>query len=235
MRKTTNILLYGLFLLLMLLTSAQESHGALLLAMYQKMNMLMDKVSISDSIGAENGNPSSMIRYGKWCIRNGRKQKGIQYLEKVAALGNDTAKCCLAELYYFRDNKEFHNPQKALKIIHDIKIKEGDFLRALMYYDGIGVERDYGKAFELLSSIPETSFFYSLSLYYLSKCYRYGRGVNANIETANKLILHAHNLVSYVLKATYLEEIKPNLYIKITKIKAPTEEQEQGVPTFGLR
>lgn len=239
-----------LTVLIITLCSPLQSRGALLLAMYQKMRLVrerngVDPISEADSIGAEQGNVSAMIKYGAWCVRNNRVLEGKTYLEKASVERNDTAKCYLAELYIFKESEGLYNPDLAIEIINGIHIQEKNFLKAIMYYEGYGCERNYHKAYELFSSISEESFYSHLALYYLSKCYRYGRGIDINLNKSSELIRKA---CVKPLNARNLEESKPSqfvgiIYPKSDKVEAEMEaykklvgaEVENANPTFELR
>lgn len=56
----------------------------------------------------------------------------------------------------------------------------------LCYYNGTGVTRDYSQAFKLFYDASTSEFPSSLAMQYLSRCYRFGRGVSQNIAKADE-------------------------------------------------
>lgn len=228
--------------------SYQPANGQLLNAMYEKMRLIREKNSAvlgtdnlvkSDSIAAYNGNESSMIRYGNWCLRNNREKIGIDFLKWASSLNNDTAKCYLAEAYYWGIGVS-HDPAKAEEILKTIEIKEGIILKGIMIYDGLIFSKDYQKAAEIFKSVNPESFYYNLSCYYLSKCYRYGRGVKKDI---NKSIEFIEKAKVRPLKARNIEETKAGQFWEITKpindeIRKYKElksiDIHNSAPSFGL-
>lgn len=74
----------------------------------------------------------------------------------------------------------------------------GMFYTALCYYDGLGCEKDYNKAAMLFNKILNSNGtsvslndpnigVYGVSAKFLSTCFRYGRGVEQNIEYSERL------------------------------------------------
>lgn len=147
-----------------------------------------------DSILAENGNVSKMLRCGIAYCRLKKYQTARMFFEKAVRQKSDSAYCYLAELDYFGVGIETPNYNKAYNLIKKAKqsgVPLADFLLGVMYYDGIVVRRNYKKAFEKFNAVSEKSIYAKLAKYYLFKCYEYGRGTLVNHVLANKLLKEA--------------------------------------------
>lgn len=254
-RRIKQLLIISLHIIMGLSTPLQL-HGALLSAMYNKMRLIREKngtddFSEADSSNAEKGIESAMVKFGSWCIRNERIDEGLRFLKKASTLGNDTAKCYLAEAYYFGLDGN-HSVSKAKEIINTIKIKEGSFLNAIIIYDGsFNNQSQYRKAISIFESIGIDSFYHPLACYYLSKCYRYGRGVNRNLDKSIEFMNMARKKP---LTARNIEETKPDQFLQIVRPisneqqnrinrineeleeynKSVEEEIKNSTPSFGL-
>lgn len=255
-RTYISMVLYIVMVTLSLCCSFECYGQNTLQRMYEKMRTIREKnlkvlmntkngediISPVDSIKAREGNIPAMIRYGSWCVRNERTAQGIECLERASALGNDTAKCYLAEIYLSKDIETFFNPTLAIKIINTISISDVNYLKAKMFYWGYGCSRNYRKATELLTTISDDSFFYQLACYYLSKCYRYGRGTSCDLQKSIELMRIAEILP---LESRNFEETESKQFLEIIFLNPLQKEIEiykknvrddvrNSTPTFTL-
>lgn len=137
----------------------------------------------------------------KWtaeCYYNGEGisqdfEKSFKYFERLSRkhawqqIGNlGMGKCCL----------QMKQPQKAFDYLyatsHDHRIstlveevqKEAQFLLGMLYYEGIGCEQDFAKAFDCFEKAACGNTPFLAAQYYLVMCYQEGKGTAVDIEMA---------------------------------------------------
>ena len=118
---------------------------------------------------------------------------------------NDLARCYLNGIGTAKDEaKAFHWYQLSA----DDKDEDGECGVGVCYYNGYGVTKDYNKAFQWFNKTIDDHPVIRKSTYvtvleYLSKCYRFGRGVKADPKKADECLEKAQSLGS-----TSAEDIK---------------------------
>ena len=118
---------------------------------------------------------------------------------------NDLARCYLNGIGTAKDEaKAFHWYQLSA----DDKDEDGECGVGVCYYNGYGVTKDYNKAFQWFNKTIDDhpvirKSTYAIVLEYLSKCYRFGRGVKADPKKADECLEKAQSLGS-----TSAEDIK---------------------------
>ena len=78
----------------------------------------------------------------------------------------------------------------------------GMFYTSLCYYEGLGCEKNYNEAVKLFQKILDSTngsiqlndeyiYIYGITAKFLSNCFRYGRGIDEDLEIANELLRFA--------------------------------------------
>lgn len=150
-----------------------------------------EKILKSDCKKADNGNVhlqiSCALRY--W----GKKDydKCREYLNKAIKANNDTAMVFIAEMDYYGygiKKTNFDNAyQTAIKAYRRGNLY-ANFILGKIYYD----KGDFNKAFSCFMAVPHSYPNIRLNYYYISKCYRYGRGVSKSIEKSKEFLNKAY-------------------------------------------
>lgn len=192
MKKITLILIVSFLVV--------DAYGALLLAMYQRMRLQKEYLQMvkADSIDAYEGNAEAEFRYGLHCIFEKDRVEGIRLLKRSASKNYPQSIGALAEIKYLEDTDVNHYEAynlftKAAALNDTLSIC---YLGICKYY-GHGTKRNYEEAYRFFTIASESKIesIRDLGLYYLSKCYRYGRGTTKNPSISN-LILLENNLNS---------------------------------------
>lgn len=135
-------------------------------------------------------------------------REAIKWFEKAASNHSFRAMFQLADIYFHHETvkdaekshfwlenaiqlleKEIELPAEEkmpykFKLTPKHLLNEAQILLGEMYYKGEGVKRDYNTAVNLLNNGIESN---ANALYILSKCYRFGRGVEKDIKKAEEL------------------------------------------------
>lgn len=184
-------LIYLLLTFLLFNTNA----NAQLLAMYQKMRTIREKnLSIlikKDSIAAYEGNSDAQYKYGLYLYLS-NDTKGMDFLKKSAKQNNPNAMGIIAENLYLQ-NDQYHQREayqmfKSASELHDTL---SICYLGICNYWGHGTQKNYEDAVKFLktASYSKQSYIRKLGLFYLSKCYRYGRGIKKCPYVSNVILL----------------------------------------------
>lgn len=180
-------------LILFTVLLGQNIQAQFLLLLHEKMKLARQYENIlqSDSKEAANGNVHLQItcalRY--W----GKKDydKCREYLNKAIKANNDTAMVYIAEMDYYGygiNKPNFDNAyQTAIKAYRRGNLY-ANFILGKIYYD----KGDFHKAFSCFMAVPNNYPNIRLNYYYISKCYRYGRGVSKNVEKSKEFLNKAY-------------------------------------------
>lgn len=111
-------------------------------------------------------------------------QKAIYLLEPVAAQGDINAQYYLGMSHY-----KLNNIDESVKWLSRSASRNNSFAKyqmALFYFNGIGVNKDYKKAFEIFSRLIHQN--HKGISYYLGLCYLKGLGTDKNYDEAIRLL-----------------------------------------------
>lgn len=178
---------------------AHNTHAQLLLPMYQKMKLIRERNNIhesilmADSLTAEDGNVHLQLTCALRYWGKGDYTTARHFLDKAIKVKNDTAMVYLAEMNYYGYGASNPDVDSALKLANKA-LSFGNtlsyFIIGKFYYD----MKDYVKAFNCFTSVPDNSPNIRLNNYYIAICYRYGRGVQLDI---NKSLEYFHKANMY--------------------------------------
>lgn len=127
---------------------------------------------------------------GKGVARDG--SEAVQWYVKAAVQGHVDAQTWLGFIYLDGSLGQPQVPEAAAAWF-EMAGEQGDNIAQLclgeLYYEGKGVACDYKKAVSLLeaASKSENTRISGAACFYLSKCYRFGRGVPQDIAKADAL------------------------------------------------
>ena len=99
---------------------------------------------------AEAGEQDAMNTWAKALLDNGEKDKAVDLWKKAAELNHPQAMCKLACVYVKEDKR---HQEHAIRLLEDASksgYEEAFYLLAVVYYEGLGVEKDIKKAWEYL-------------------------------------------------------------------------------------
>lgn len=132
---------------------------------------------------AKLGNIKASYEIGKLYIKGDKYvpkniEKGVQILKDAAKVGYPVAICFLGEYYYER--KDFRQAKEYFEIVSPQQNTRANFYLGLMYYNGDGIEQNFGKALEYfnISQNDPNSF------YFLAKMHEDGKGTEKNKKKA---------------------------------------------------
>lgn len=132
---------------------------------------------------AKLGNIKASYEIGKLYIKGDKYfpkniEKGVQILKDAAKIGYPVAICFLGEYYYER--KDFKQAKEYFEIVSPQQNTRANFYLGLMYYNGDGIEQNFGKALEYfnISQNDPNSF------YFLGKMHEEGKGTEKNKKKA---------------------------------------------------
>lgn len=148
---------------------------------------------LNDSVSATKGDAEAQYKYGLYCFFVKDKEKGISLLQKSAKQKNPNACGVIGEILFqgagLPQNRDeaFKYFKKAASLNDTLSIC---YLGICSYY-GYGVSKNYNEAVKYFSIASASSFesIRTLALFYLAKCYRYGRGIKRDPSISNIILL----------------------------------------------
>ena len=143
--------------------------------------------------GAEKGYPDYLFYYANELYNQGEKEEAFAYYRRAAELGEPRAFLRAGWSYELGKGVEQDARQAAeyyqRALAAPVRNKDGAANRlGAFYYNGIGVPRDYAKAFQLLKWVYDQNNDNNWGAYYLGACYAYGRGTQQNYVLARKFL-----------------------------------------------
>ena len=151
------------------------------------------------------GYPAAFSDYG-FCYDCGIGVKksmrwALYWYRKAADLGVTAAMVNLTQIYLFRDEK-YRNVQMGLLyafMAADYEDEQAQNYLGLCYEEGIGVLKDYEKAYHYFSLAVENGAG-ACAEHNLARCYRKGRGIEKDLDVAERLEQQAKEHGFYIKK-----------------------------------
>lgn len=142
-------------------------------------------------LAADQSQKNALEYYADWNYVVSDINSAIHYWEKGVAINSTHCMNNLGRCYIEGIGKEV-DYSKGFRLFENAYNLEANSLSlsnmADSYYNGYGVPQDYKKASELLKESINFDDSPSSAYFLLSKCYRFGRGVDKNIHEADRLL-----------------------------------------------